>query len=708
MRRIHRLAVLCALSALLAFGNLPVSAAIRAGNGGVPPATDAAATTPGGVLFVENVGQFDPEVRYRAWGAAGDTWLAEDGEHTVGLTLSFVGADTAALPEGMWASAAQMTYVVSGADPGMYVDVPVWAGVRTVDLYPGIDLVVTSAGGQIVRRLVVKGDAGLASLVAVRLRVEGAEALAVDEATIYATTATGEVALPLLEVVDEDGEALALGTSPAVAGNEIVAPFATEPVAGEAATADAGVLSGGDDLVYGNYVTTGVADDACRDLVVGRDGTAYAIGSTQGVSTGLDLIAQFHSPDGVSSLTTITWRAPGDDEGVAVVPVDDGGFYLAGTTTSDNFLGVLPAGHDGSHNGGADVFVVKFSRAFGFDAATYVGGTGDDVLESMVRGEDGALYLTGHTNSSDFPASSGPGYDTTADGSHEDAFVVKLTSDLSTVTYATYLGGSADDAGMSIAVDGEGAAYVAGTTASDDFPATGGAYQTAPQGGEDAFVAKVAVDGLSLEYATYLGGAGGDQGAAIAVDRFGVAYVAGDTASADFPAASGPGYDTEFGGATDGYVAKLAADGAALEYATYIGGSGADAANDLAVNGGGAAYVTGATASADFPMRAGWGYGTTFAGAQAGYLLAVSGDGRSLRYTTFLQGDGTAQSTGTAVAVAGAWGMYVAGYTDAADFRPIGPGAFTTYGGGKDGFMARMRLNGSTMLYYPLLWQERE
>jgi hypothetical protein len=240
--------MICALCAWLILSAFPVSAAgdFAALAGGTAPS--------GSIRFIENVGQFDAAVRYQAWGAAGDTWLGDDGEHTAGLTLSFVGADAGAPLEGVGAAAAQLTYVVSGPEPATYQDVPVWAGVRTVDLYPGIDLVVTSVGGQIVRRLVVKGETGEASLAAVRLRVAGAEALAVDGAAVYAETEAGEVILPLLEVVDEDGVELALETSPAVAGDEIAAPFATRAVADatQAATMDAQVQSGGDDLVHGS------------------------------------------------------------------------------------------------------------------------------------------------------------------------------------------------------------------------------------------------------------------------------------------------------------------------------------------------------------------------------------------------------------------------------------------------------------------------
>ena len=135
-------------------------------------------------------------------------------------------------------------------------------------------------------------------------------------------------------------------------------------------------------------------------------------------------------------------------------------------------------------------------------------------------------------------------------------------------------------------------------------------------GAQDAFVVKLNVSGTALLYATFLGGSSNDYGSGIAVDGSGNAYVTGDTNSTDFPAASGPGYDTTFnGGYLDAFVVKLNASGMALLYATFLGGSGDDCGNGIAVDGSGNAYVTGYTTSTDFPAALGPGYDCTHNGS---------------------------------------------------------------------------------------------
>src|SRR5207247_3274086 len=136
--------------------------------------------------------------------------------------------------------------------------------------------------------------------------------------------------------------------------------------------------------------------------------------------------------------------------------------------------------------------------------------------------------------------------------------------------------------------------------ASADFTTSLGAFDTSYNGGSDVFVTKLTGSGLA--YATYLGGSGNDRGFGPAVDSTGAAYVTGETVSADFPTTLGA-FDTSYNGGSDVFVMKLTGSG--LAYATYLGGSGNDRGFGLAVDGTGAAYVTGETASADFPTTLG-------------------------------------------------------------------------------------------------------
>ena len=170
--------------------------------------------------------------------------------------------------------------------------------------------------------------------------------------------------------------------------------------------------------------------------------------------------------------------------------------------------------------------------------------------------------------------------------------------------YATYLGGSGDDAGNAIAVDGQGDAYVTGSTNSMDFPLTPGAFQSKGDGQQQAFVAELAPGGGSLRYATFLGGSSGESGAAIALDRQGDAYITGETYSADFPVTPGAFQAKSTNNAGTSFVAELAPGGDRLRYATYLSSSSSTSMG-IAVDGQGNAYVTGFTYAPDLPVTPG-------------------------------------------------------------------------------------------------------
>ena len=224
--------------------------------------------------------------------------------------------------------------------------------------------------------------------------------------------------------------------------------------------------------------------------------------------------------------------------------------------------------------------------------------------------------------------------------------------------YSTHLGGGtlADFFNRSaIAVDAYGSAYVTGGALA--FPTTTGAFQTVSNGDDEVFVAKLAPDGSSLVYATFIGGGSYDLGFGIAVDADGLAYVTGATFSTDFPTT--PGAFQRTNGCTgsncagDAFVAKLNADGSALVYSTYLGGSAGDNGYGIAIDGGGSAYVTGYAASSNFPVTP----GTYRTAGDGPFLTKLNAAGSGLVYSTFVGG-------GNGVAVDGAGNAYVAGWND--------------------------------------------
>jgi hypothetical protein len=291
--------------------------------------------------------------------------------------------------------------------------------------------------------------------------------------------------------------------------------------------------------------------------------------------------------------------------------------YITGGTNSANFP-TTPGAYQTSFggNGQSDAFVSKLDATGSrLVYSTYLGGSGYDFGQGIAIDDSGNAYVTGQTYSANFPTTTGA-YQTSQGGTGDNVFVSKLDASGSTLVYSTYMGNGMDD-GIAIAIDGSGNAYITGTT-QGGFPITASAFQSVfcCSGGfshaVDAFVTEINASGSRLVYSTYLGD--NAQGIGIAVDGSGNIYVTGETGS-DFPVTA-DAYQTRFGGSADAFMSKLnpSLNGAAsLVYSTYVGGSGADSGNGIAVDRSGNAYVVGNTNSPNLPSTSG-AYQLTFGG----------------------------------------------------------------------------------------------
>jgi len=248
-------------------------------------------------------------------------------------------------------------------------------------------------------------------------------------------------------------------------------------------------------------------------------------------------------------------------------------------------------------------------------------------------------------------------------------------------------GGSDDDTVSDMAMDEEGNLYLVGQTWSTDFPTQGGYDDSFNGSSTDAFLLKVDGRGEVL-YATYLGGSTGgtsgyvgwDTASAVAVDPAGRAYVTGYTYASDFPTTEGSYQPEARGGTTDTFVTCFSAGGAALVYSTYLGGSDNEAAEGIAVNGKGAAYVTGYTYSMDFPVTEGVAQETNHGWSDA-FVTKLSASGSELVYSTYLGGSagsgGTWGDYGKGIVLDEADNAYVVGHTLSMDY-PTTEGAYRT------------------------------
>ena len=373
-----------------------------------------------------------------------------------------------------------------------------------------------------------------------------------------------------------------------------------------------------------------------------------------------------------------------DGEGIAVD--GSGNAYVTGDTYSSDFPMQNPYQGTKAGSDSVDVFITKLSSSATGSIylvySTYLGGSGSDHGYGIAVDGSGNAYVTGQTFSSDFPTQNP--YQGTFAGGGWDAFITKLSSSGNTLTYSTYLGGSSRDEGNGIAVDGSGNAYVTGETSSSDFPMQN-PYQGTIDGGVDAFITKLSSptpNSTYLVYSTYLGGSSWDNGNGIAVDSSGNAYVTGQTISSDFPTQNP--YQRTLAGSWDAFITKLDSSGSALSYSTYLGGSGSDHGEGIAVDGSGNAYVTGDTWSSDFPTQN--PYQRTLAGEQDAFIAKFASSGSAL-YSTYLGGND--YDHGYGIAVDGSGNAYVTGNTWSSDFPMQNPYQGTK-AGGSDVFVTKL------------------
>ena len=373
-------------------------------------------------------------------------------------------------------------------------------------------------------------------------------------------------------------------------------------------------------------------------------------------------------------------------ERTAAVAVDKAGhIYVAGSTESLDLprsAGTLPRG------GGTDAYVAKFD-ATGRDLIylTYLGGRSDDRAFGVAVDTAGCAYITGWTHSPGFPVAAATQWQMSGG---RDAFIAKLNASGNALLYSTFLGGSGYESGNSIAVDGTGAAYVAGETTSPDFPVRN-ARQASLRGGHDAFVARLNPDG-TVAFATFLGGSWDDRANAIALDSAGNVLLTGTTNSRDFPVANAA--QPNNAGGQDVFITKLDGTGSTILFSTYIGGLGGtptapEEGSAIAADAAGAVYVAGNAASLNFPVANAF-QASSRGGLTDAFVLKLSSGG-VLEYSTFLSGSSVDYAT--AIAVDGAGTACVVGYTASTDF-PLKNPVQAVHAGYYDAFLLQVSPSG--------------
>ena len=658
------------------------------------------------LAFEPNMGQSDPSVQYLSHGPGMSVFLTNGGATFVMprtsqsppngqpviedvLGLQFTGANPAPQITAQNDLLSRSNYFTGSQ---ALVNVPQFGTLIYHNLYPGIDLTFQGAAG---RQLEYSFDVHPgASVSEIQLTWQGSQPLTLDgQGNLVLQTATRQLTQ----------------TAPSV----YQAGAGGQPVAVSAQT----VLSGGDQVSFqvGSY-------DNTKDLV---------IDPTLGFSSYLG--------------------GSGNDEAYAVAVDDvDGSSYVTGATASANFPTTAGA-FQSTASGSANAFVTKLAPNGSIVYSSYLGtttGGAGSVANGIAVNSAGDAYVTG-TTGANFPTTPGvvqatlpapggafvselnatgsallvstylpsdstftnwqssysmfdtgstttgiavdvqgyavvSGYENYSSGLADIAFAVRLNPKATAVSYANFLDSGFSSAANGVAVDSSGDAYVVGWTVDSSFP-TLHALQPSLAGTQNGFVTKLSTSG-SLIYSTFLGGHSTDSANAVAVDSSGDAYVTGQTTSTNFPTKNP--YQASLAGTANAFVSKLSSDGTTLIYSTYLGGSGSDGGNAIAVDSGGNAVISGQTTSVNFPTAN--AFQSSLNGAStAAFITRLQSSGTAVYWSSYLGGGTSSTNIATGVGY-DPWGdVYVDGYTSATNFPTANP-AQSTNAGGYDAFISKV------------------
>jgi Beta-propeller repeat len=599
-----------------------------------------------------------------------------------------------------------------GNDPSQWhANVPQYARISYRDVYPGINMAYYGAQKQLEFDFIVAPGASPAPI---RLGVSGANRIATDKAgNLILSSSAGEVLLHKpIAYQRKDGSRNPVDSRFVLqARNQVTIELANYDHTRE--------LVIDPSVSYATYLG-GTAEDDGNAIAIDSSGNAYVTGQTKSTDFptksalygtnkgGFDVfVTKLSGATGsLGSLVYSTYiGGTGDDSGNAIALDASGNIFVAGGTKSSDFP--TQGAYQSTLKGATNAFVLELnSTGSTLMYSTFLGGTGTDVASGLALDSGGNAYVVGSTTSTDFPPQN-PLPSQTGGG-----FVTELNSSGNALVYSTYLGAGTNDFAAAVAVDGSGDAYVTGASNSPTFKTTPGVVQPAcgTDGNcngalYDAYVSVIKAGGGSFVYSTFLGGGKSDQGLGIAVDSAGDAYVTGLTQSSDFPTKNP--IHSSLGGLQDAFVTELNPTGSApLVYSTYLGGSNTDGGAGIAIDVNKNVYVTGQTASTDFPVSANATQSTSGGGNDA-FVAEINSAGSQITFATYLGGalNENSRSSGSnfspvgAIAVdsAGA-NIYVAGNTMSSDFPKTSGANQTTIGspGIFDAFVAKYSLSSTT------------
>jgi hypothetical protein len=691
--------------------------------------------------FEENRGQTDPRVNFVSRGqgyalflTGGEAVLtlknatsSSKGQKTAvsatALRMRLLGADAHVLATGRDELPGKANYFLGNNPSKWRTNIPTYAKVRYASVYPGIDLVYYGTrGGELEYDFVVRPGAD-PKAISLGIETQRRAPLRINaQGDLVVALPNGSVQFHKPVVYQPDSvEAITSFASlaPNSHASQVEGHYALDaqnrvsfelgpydhrrPLVIDPVLIYATYLGGsGGDIGYGITV-----DSTLDAYIAGvTNSSDFPLDTTPGSSTlqastkgnGDCFIAKLNSAG--TKLLYSTYLGGTQTDTATAIAQSAGEVYITGYTNSADFPIKAPAGvgttnpFQVNYGGSTDAFVSHIDATGGVLVySSFLGGSGLDAGFGIAVDSTGNAYVTGTTQSTNFPTAS-PLQANNA-GS-QDAFVSKVNLTGEQLLYSTYLGGTQVDVAQSIQLDSSNNAYIAGYTFSPDFPHPS-AEQGTIGGGADAFVAELNAAGSALTFSTFLGGSGDDRAYGLALDSSKNIYVTGATGSTDFPVTSGV-LQSSLKGAGDAFVTKFNNTGASLVYSTYLGGTGIDQGNAIAVTQAGLAFVTGSTASSDFPtqnpIQGVLGLSNNqlcgTAPCSDAFVSQFNAAGTALTYSTYLGGNGP--DFGQGIALDGSGDPYITGSTSSTNFPAIWGGSLksTLTGTAGNAFVAKI------------------
>lgn len=655
------------------------------------------------VPWVKNSGQWDEEILYVAHTFTGNIIINKAQEivyalpvdSTSGYVLKerFVGETkkrNLEIPSGEKRNATLFNYFIGNDKSSWQTNVPAYELLNLGETWEGIDLKLRAHNNNVEKLFYVKPNIDPASIL---IEIDGAEQLKLSpKGKLEVHTPVGEIfySAPVAYQWIKGKKHVAKAAYKIIKARKNTYSFAVEDydpnyeLIIDPLIASTFIGDGGND--WGNAIAVDQSGNVFITGYAWSDNFPTTAGSYSESFNGVKDAYVSKFTNDLSTLLVSTFIGGSSwDNGLSIVVDATGEVIITGATGSTNFP-IAGAAYDNTYNGGSnDVFVCKLDNDLSsIIVSTFIGGGDDDYGYDLTLDNDGNVFVTGRTESTDYPTIGG--YDNTFNGGFEDVFVSKLNNGLTALLASTYIGGSSDEGADAIVADDAGNIFISGFTYSDDFPTAGMPYDSTHNGSGDIFIAKFDNNLSVLSAATFIGGSNFEESHAIAVDSAQNIFIVGYTGSLEYPSTTGV-YDEVFNGNHDAIITKTNNDLSEILASTFIGGADDDNCYGLVIERAENVFITGITFSTDYPVT-GNAFDATHNGKRDIFVSRFTFDLSALVESTYLGGVDNDWALDLAIDDAGS--VFIGGGTYSNDFPIQGSPYDDSYNGGEDAIIAKI------------------